>query len=73
MMKPLTEAEKMKYKKDISKVLHNKRIRILSAINFLASFLLLLVVNSYKTIGATAPTRVDAALLRDSCFLCYLS
>lgn len=72
-MKPLTEAEKMKYKKDISKVLHNKRIRILSAINFLASFLLLLVVNSYKTIGATAPTRFDAALLRDSCFLCYLS
>ena len=70
MMKPLTEAEKMKYKKDISKVLHNKKIWILSAINFLASFLLLLVVNSYKTIGATAPTRVDAALLRDTAIFC---
>lgn len=72
MMKPLTEAEKMKYKKDISKVLHNKRIWILSAINFLASFLLLLVVNSYKTIGATAPTRVDAALLRDTAVFCAI-
>lgn len=70
MMKPLTESEKQKYKKDISKVLHNKRIWILSAINFLASFLLLLVVNSYKTIGATAPTRVDGALLRDTAVFC---
>lgn len=70
---PINEQNKQQLKKVMKKIIKHKRIWILSGINFLASFLFMLVVNTFKTIGATAPTRVDAELLKYTATLCGLS
>lgn len=58
--KSINEQDKQQLKKVMKQIIKHRRIWILSGINFLASFLFLLVVNTFKTIGATVPTRVDA-------------
>ena len=59
----LTAEEKEMYKKDIMKIVKNKRVWTLAMVNWLGTFLLFLVLNTFKTIGATAPKRVDANML----------
>ena len=57
----LTEEEKEMYKKDIMKIVKNKRVWTLALVNWLGTFLLFLVLNTFKTIGAM--TRIDANML----------
>ena len=71
--KSINEQDKQQLKKVMKQIIKHRRIWILSGINFLASFLFLLVVNTFKTIGATAPTRVDAELLKYTATFCGLS
>ena len=71
--KPINEQDKQQLKKIMKQIIKHRRIWILSGINFLTSFLFLLVINTFKTIGATAPTRVDAELLKYTATFCGLS
>ena len=51
-------------KKDMEKIFKDKRVWRLAFIILLGSFVLFLVINNFKTIGATAPKRIDAFLLK---------
>ena len=56
--------EKGQYKKDLKRIIKSKRVWTLSLVCWLGTFLLFLLLNTFKAIGATAPKRVDAALLK---------
>lgn len=62
--------EKDKKSEEIKMILKNRRVWILSGINFCAMFLVILILNTFKTIGATAPKRVSASMLTYTAVFC---
>lgn len=62
--------EKNKKSEEIKMILKNRRVWILSGINFGAMFLVILILNTFKTIGATAPKRVSATMLTYTAVFC---